>query len=98
MLDVELVELWRAGRVQLPALAGIYSRAAQELALVPHDDAEWTALRRQLVSVLAAAASQIDEAANGVTTAVAGYEQADEAAARELRRRLDAELPDGAKR
>ncbi|WP_433207056.1 hypothetical protein ACQP00_40625 [Dactylosporangium sp. CS-047395] len=98
MLGVELLELWRAGRVQLPALAGIYERAAEELSLVPHDEAEWTSLRRQLISVLATAAAQIAEAADGVTAAVARYEQADEAAAQELRTRLVNDLPNGAQR
>ncbi|WP_432991043.1 hypothetical protein [Dactylosporangium sp. CA-233914] len=86
MLSVELEELARAGRVGLPALAGVYSRAVADLDAVRHDDAEWCALRAQLVSVLAGAARQVEEAAAAVCAVTANYAWADTAARDGLRR------------
>ncbi|WP_433615782.1 hypothetical protein ACQP2P_12710 [Dactylosporangium sp. CA-139114] len=90
MLGVELLELWRVGRVRMPALAETYARAARDLRAVPHDDAEWVSLRWQLVGVLAAAAGQVEEAAEAVCVAVVRYAEADAGAGREFRRLRDA--------
>jgi hypothetical protein len=89
VLGVELFELWRVGRLRLPALAGVYARAADELSVVRHDDADWALLRRQLVGVLAAAAGQVHEAGVAVCGAVEEYARADEGAAGEFRRLRD---------
>jgi hypothetical protein len=86
VLGVELFELWQVGRVRLPGLAEGYARAADELQAVPHDDADWLALRRQLVSVLASAAAQVREAGVAVCVAVGEYAEADRAAGVQFRR------------
>lgn len=93
MLGVDLYLLWRAGRSDLPALAGVYHRAVRDLRGVRHDDAEWSALQRQLAGVLAGAAAEIEQAAAGVLAAVGAYAQAD-AAAREEFERLRRVSPD----
>ncbi|GAA2372381.1 hypothetical protein GCM10010170_074650 [Dactylosporangium salmoneum] len=86
MLGVEIYRLWRAGRVDLPALAGVYRRAADGFGGVRHDDRHWCVLRAQLVSVLAAAEGQIEEAAAAVCVAAAEYARADAAAGAEFDR------------
>ncbi|WP_432838941.1 hypothetical protein [Dactylosporangium sp. CA-092794] len=86
MLGVDLYLLWRAGRYGLPALAGVYRRAAAGLEGVRHDDAEWGALQRQVVSVLAQAGRQVEEAAVAVSAAADGYARADAAARGEFER------------
>ncbi|MFB9415936.1 hypothetical protein [Dactylosporangium matsuzakiense] len=86
MLGVELLELWRAGRVQLPALAHVYAEAALELQEVPHDDADWVALKLELAAVLSAAAGQVREAGVAVGIAVARYAEADRAAGLDFER------------
>lgn len=98
MLGADLYQLWRAGRWELPALAGVYERAAGDLRGVRHDDAEWCALQRQLASVLAGAARQVEEAAACVRVAAAQYARADEAARAQFERlRADEpRLPDAA--
>jgi hypothetical protein len=86
MLGVDLYLLWRAGRSDLPALAAVYERAVRDLRRVRHDDAEWSALQRQFVSVLAGAAGEIEEAAASLRTAVGEYARADAAAREEFER------------
>ncbi|MEV8517886.1 hypothetical protein [Dactylosporangium sp. NPDC051484] len=100
MLGVDLYLLWRAGRRELPALAGVYERAAVDLEGVRHDDAEWCALRRSLVSVLAGAARQATEAAEAVCTAAGEYARADAAARAEFERLrgADGRLPQAGSR
>jgi hypothetical protein len=100
VLGVELYELWVAGRVELPALAGVYARTAEGLSGVPHDDADWSALRRQLVSVLAGAAEQIREAGGAVCAAADEYARADAGAGAVFGRLRDERpgLPVGSRR
>ena len=85
MLGVELYQLWRVGRRELPALGRLYGRAADRLRAVSHDGAEWNALRSALVSVYAAAERQAQEAAESVCVAADRYAAADDNAATELR-------------
>jgi hypothetical protein len=86
VLGVDLYLLWRAGRLELPGLAGVYERAGHELDRIAHDDAEWCALRRQLVGVLLAAAWQAREAGAAVCVAAGEYARADAAARAEFER------------
>ncbi|MFI5910907.1 hypothetical protein [Dactylosporangium sp. NPDC051541] len=86
MLGVELLELWRAGRVQLPALAHVYDVAVRELEGVAHDDADWVTLRRELAGVLDSAGRQVLEAGVAVCVAVARYADADRVAGVEFAR------------
>ncbi|MGI5238008.1 hypothetical protein [Dactylosporangium sp. CA-139066] len=87
MLGVDLYLLWRAGRVELPALAGVYRRAGSQLYAIRADNADWCALRDQFGGVLDDAGRVVEETAEAVCVAVEGYARADDAARVELDRR-----------
>lgn len=94
MLGVDLYELWRAGRVGLPEVAGVYRRAVQALERVRHDDEDWGALQRQVVSVLAAAGRQVEEAAEAVCAAAEEYARTDAGVRHEFERLRSQRGPD----
>jgi hypothetical protein len=87
VFGVDLYLLWRAGRIELPALAGVYRRAGVELRAAAVDDAGWCAVRDQFQGVLGDAERAVDETAEALCVAVEGYARADDVARAELDRR-----------
>ncbi|GAA4260080.1 hypothetical protein GCM10022255_087350 [Dactylosporangium darangshiense] len=86
LVGVDLYSLWRAGRVELPALAGVYRRAGQGLFDVRHDDADWCAVRDRLAATLRDAQNCVEETAGAVCLAVEEYARADGGARNEFDR------------